>query len=193
MALGANLADISNGALRELLGTRGVSRSLVNLQNGTATFDSVTEPDAIIRFDIDGVACTTADVTNKALATLAALQNPVTGLDGYYTQPAGKTVYYVWVVNAAGTSYVIQGTYNGQVLGGGTAITLGDGSIPKIAVPGTYAPLAIFKVVTAAGTFIPGTTFWDSANLTAASCGSCPVSVLPSATPAAASFVAGGA
>lgn len=186
------LADLQSRALRELVGTRTHSRTLVNLQNATATFDGVSEPDAIMRFDIAGVQCTTADVTNKALATLAALQNPVTGYDGYYDQPKSTTVYYTACVNAAGTMYVIQGTYAGQVLGGSKAIgPRGDGSIPQIAVPDTYAPFAVFKVVNGTtAVFTPGTTNWDATNVVSSAC---PVSVLPNGIPAASLFVAGGA
>jgi len=183
----SKLSDISNANLRELLGNRSVSRTLVNLQNGTATFDGVTEPDAIMIVEIDGGLFHIADVTNKALATLAALQNPITGQDGYYVQPAGTTVYYVWVVNAAGTSYVIQGTYSGQAFTPFKS-ALGDGSVPDIAVKSTYAPIAIFKVVTdATHTFTPGTTNWDATGITSSAAA---VSVLGVNTPA---FIAGGA
>jgi len=174
----ARLSDVSNRALREMLGTRNSSQQLVNLQNGTNTFDSVTEPDAIIQGSIAGAALKVADVTNKALATLAALQNPITGYDGYYSQPINTTVYYVWVVNAAGTSYVIQGTYAGQVLGGSKAIApRGDGLIPDIVVPDTYMPCAVFRVVNGAtAVFIPGTTNWDATTVVSSAA---PVHVLP--------------
>ena len=187
----AKLQDIQARALRELIGTRILSRSLVNLQNATATFDSVTEPDALIVGLAGGGAFTTADVTNKVLATLPALQNPVTGNDGYYDQPKSTTVYYLWVVDAAGTSYVIQGTYAGQVLGYGFPRgPKGDGSIPDVAVPDTYAPVAVFKVVNGTtAVFVPGTTNWNAAGVTASAA---PVGVLTS-DPAKYTFVAGGA
>ena len=189
---GASLADVGNRAIREMLGTNCVSRSLVNLQNGTATFDSVTEPDAIIRGNVGGAAMTMADVTNKVLATLDALQTPNTGQAGYYAQPISTTVYYLWVANYAGTSYVIQGTYSGQVIprNGGQNSTRGDGSIPFIAVPDTYFPIAVFKVVNGVtAVFTPTSTFWDATNVTSSAA---PVSVLPSSA-AALTFVAGGA
>ncbi len=189
---GASLADISNRALRELIGTNCRSRSLVNLQNATATFDSVTEPDGIIVGSIGGFAIAPADVTNKALATLAALQNPVTGQDGYYSQPVSTTVYYLWVMNAAGTSYVIQGTYSGQVISrnGGQQSARGDGSIPFIAVAGTYMPIAVFKVVNGVtAVWIPGTTNWDATNVTSSAAA---ISVVP-ASAADLTFTAGGA
>ena len=187
---GASLADVQHAVIRELLGTRTLSESTVNLQDATATFDSVTEPDAKIMTVIDGFIKGHADVTNEALVTLAALQNPVTGYDGYYVQPADTTVYYLWVKNAAGTDYVIQGTYADQVLGGGLAVgPRGDGSIPRVAVPATYAPIAVFKVVTTAVTFTPATTNWNAAGVVAYAA---PVSVLPAAV-ASLTFTEGGA
>jgi hypothetical protein len=187
----ARLQDIQYRTLRELIGTRILSRSLVNLQNSTATFDSVTEPDAIIVGLAGGGAFTTADVTNKVLATLPALQNPVTGSDVYYDQPKSTTVYYLWVVNAAGTSYVIQGTYANQVLGYGFPRgPKGDGSIPDIAVPDTYAPVAVFKVVNGTNAvWVPGTTNWDAVGVVSSAA---PVGIL-TADVTKYTFVAGGA
>ena len=173
----SSLADISNGDIRELLGTRGISRSLVNLQDGTATYDTVTEPDAIMSFMVNGNIRTNADLTNKAVATLAALQNPITGQDGYYQQPINTTVYYVLCVNAAGTFYCIQGTYAGQVINRAGRNGVGDGSIPDIVVKSTYAPFAVLKVVNGAtAVFIPATTNWDATGVDAYAA---PVSVLP--------------
>lgn len=186
----AKLSDVSNRALREMLGTHFKSRTLVNLQDATATFDGVSEPDAIMVYSIAGNIYTTADVTNKALATLEALQKPITGRSGYYTQPDGKTVYYVACVNAAGTMYVIQGTYSGQdiTLPDGGKI-LGTGEIPDIVVPDTYAPFAVFKVVTSGGTFVPATTNWNAAGVVAYAA---PVTVLPKQA-SDLTFVEGGA
>lgn len=184
----AKIQDLQHRALRELIGTHCKSRSLVNLQDGTATFDSVTEPDAIIQYCIGGATLTKADVTNQAVTALAALQNPVTGYDTFYSQPINTTVYYVWVVDAAGNSYVIQGTYAGQVLGAGLQRgPRGDGSIPDIAVPDTYCPIAVFKVVNGAtAVFVPGTTFWNATNVVAYAA---PVTVLGAVAPLA--FVEG--
>ncbi len=186
----SRLSDVSNQAIREMLGTRGISRTLINLQNGTATFDGVTEPDAIMTFMINGQIFTNADLTNKALATLAALQHPVTGRDGYYSQPVSTTVYYLVVVNAAGTFYTIQGTYAGQVIVGNGAPQVGTGEIPDIAVPATYAPVAVLKVVNGVtAVFIPATTNWDATNVTSSAA---PIAVLPRSA-ADLTFVAGGA
>ncbi len=186
----STLADVSNKALRNMLGTRAISRTLVNCQNGTATYDGVSEPDAIMRFDIDGAQFTAADVTNKALATLAALQNPITGQDTYYQQPKNTTVFYVLCVSAAGTFYAIQGTYSGQVIARAGRNGLGDGSIPDIVLEG-YAPFAVIKVVNGnTAVFIPATTNWDATNVVASAV---PVSVLPAGAASTLTFVAGGA
>lgn len=164
----ATLNDIANRALRELMGNRCNSKAVVNLQNGTATFDSVTEPDAIINGCIAGEAVTVADVTDKVLAALPALQNPVTGQDGYYSQPINTTVYYLWVAIKAGTSYVIQGVYEGQTItdASGKSRVVGAleaARVPDIAVPSLYMPIAAFKVVNGANAvFIPATTFWNA-------------------------------
>lgn len=185
----SSLADISNGDLRELLGTRGISRTLVNAQNGTATYDGVTEPDAIMAYMVNGNIRTAADVTNKALLALAALQFPITGQNSFYVQPDGKTVYYVLCVNAAGTFYAIQGTYAGQVISRAGRDGLGDGSIPDISVKSTYAPFAVVKVVTSGGTFTPATTNWDATGVVASAA---PIGVLPRSA-SDLTFVAGGA
>lgn len=187
----SKLGDLNFKALRNLMGTRAVSRTLVNCQNGTATYDGVTEPDAIMRFDIDGAQFTNADVTNKALATLAALQNPITGRDTYYSIPVSQTVYFTLCVSAAGTFYAIQGTYAGQVISRPDGRNqIGDGSIPDIVLEG-YAPFAVIKVVNGVtAVFIPATTNWDATNVTSSAA---PISVLPSGAASTLSFVAGGA
>jgi hypothetical protein len=185
-----SLSDVSNGAIRELIGNRSISRTLFNLQNATATYDGVTEPDGIMIVSINGFLFNIADVTNKAMATLAALQHPITGRDTYYSQPVSTTVYYTVVVNAAGTFYAIQGTYAGQVITGNGANGIGDGSIPDIAVKGTYAPVAVFKVVNGVtAVFIPATTNWDATNVTSSAAA---VAVLPRSA-ADLTFTAGGA
>lgn len=184
------LGEINFKALRSLLGTRAVSRTLVNCQDGTATYDGVTEPDAIMRFDIDGAQFTAADVTNKALVALAGLQNPITGRDTFYSQPINTTVYYVLCISAAGTFYAVQGTYAGQVIARNGRDGVGDGAIPDIVLDG-YAPFAVIKVVNGAtAVFTPATTFWNATNVTSSAC---PISVLPSGAASTLTFVAGGA
>lgn len=187
----AKLSDLQHRALRELLGTYCVGTATINLQNATATYDVVAEPDGLLLLSINGFAKAVATGADKALATLAALQEPVTGYTTYIDQPKNTTVYYVCCVNAAGTFYVIQGTYAGQVLGGSKAIgPRGDGGIPDIAVPDTYAPIAVFKVVNGnTAVWVPGTTNWDASGVTSSAA---PVFRLPGSA-SALTFTAGGA
>lgn len=187
----ANLGDLQSRALRELMGTRSDGTATINLQNATATYDLVGEPDGLILYTVAGGSYTLATGADKTLATLAALQNPITGYDGYYDQPVSTTVYYTACVNKAGTIYVIQGTYAGQVLGGSKAIgPRGTGLIPDIVVPDTYAPFAVFKVVNGVtAVWIPGTTNWNATNVVSSSA---PVAVLPKQA-SDLTFTAGGA
>jgi hypothetical protein len=187
----SNLGDLQSRALRELVGTHSIGVATVNLQNGTATFDSVCEADAQVISVIGGFPKAVANRTDEALVTLAALQSPITGYETYYDQPVSTTVYYVWVVNAAGTDYVIQGTYEGQALGPyiGPKGQLGDGLIPNIVVADTYAPIAVFRVVNGAtAVFTPATTFWDATSVVSSAA---PVNVLPESV-SDLTFTAGG-
>lgn len=193
----SSLRDVSNAAIRELLGTRSHSLSIVNLQNGTATFDTtITGTAANMVYSIDGQQFAVAVLSNKALATLAALQTPNTGQAGYYTQPIGSTVYYLAVINAAGTVYVIQGKYSGQVItdasGKSRTVSADEAAqLPFVPVAGTYAPFAAFKVaITVTTPFIPATTFWDATGVLAYAT---PISVIPSAAVADLTWTAGGA
>lgn len=189
-----SLADITRADVRELLGNKTSSRTLINCQNSTATMDAVTDPDTTIKYFIDGGGCVLADFSNKALATVDELQTPITGQSTYYQQPINTTVFYVVVVKADGTVYTIQGTYKGQIisLNGGQSSVRGTGFIPDIAVKSKYAAIAVLKVVNGAtGPFIPATTNWDATNVVSSAA---PVAVLPSdLTGASLTFVAGGA
>lgn len=185
-----SLADVSNRAIREMLGTHSISRALINLQDATATMDVVNEPDAIGIVSIGGATVKYDDAANVALAAVAALQNPVTGQDTFYVQPADTTVYYLVVCNAAGALKVIQGTYADQVLSGSLAIgPRGDGSIPFVAVADSYAPVAVLKVVTTGVTFTPATTNWNAAGVVAYAA---PCTVVPASADVLV-FVEGGA
>jgi len=113
---------------------------------------------------IDGVLQTLGAQTNTALAALVDADLPASsrpylqpsGLSGFYSQPAGTTVYYVIGVNAAGTVKVVQGTFAGQQVVANGYTVQGDGSVPD--VPDGFVPFAILKVVTAGSAFVPGTT-----------------------------------
>jgi hypothetical protein len=100
-----------------------------------------------------------ANLSNVAFAALAALQNPITGQDGFYVQPASTTVYYLFALNLAGTFYTIQGNYTGRSIprpGGRNG--LGVSEIPDIAVPYTYAPFGAMRIITGTSAFTLGTT-----------------------------------
>lgn len=165
------LSDVSNKALREILGTYSAGAVAVPAINAgsAATFKTTQSPAASLSVVINGQPKLLADASAKALATLAALQNPITGQDGYYVQPVSTTVYYLIVVNYALTWYTIQGTYSGQVISRPYGLNgLGDGSMPDIAVAETYAPVGAIKIVTdSTHTFTPATTALDAAGITA--------------------------
>ncbi len=162
----SKLSDISNAAVREMLGTRSVGTPVLAITGSAATFKTTQSPASSFLTIINGVPRLLANLSGKALATTALLQFPVTGQNGYYVQPAGTAVYYLVVVNAAGTVYTIQGTYAGQVF---TPFynSLGTGDCPGVAVKETYAPIGCFLVTTdASHTFTPATTNLDAAGIT---------------------------
>ena len=92
------------------------------------------------------------------------------GRTGFYTQPAGTTVYYVIGVNASGSWKVVQGTFDPvaaqsttadpmQVSAYGGMLTpyaIGKSVIPD--VPDGFTPVVVMKVVTSASAFVPATT-----------------------------------
>lgn len=160
------LIDIQSAAVRELLGTYSVGTPVLAINaGGAATFKTTQSPAASFLGVFNGSPALIANAAARALTALAALQNPITHQDTFYVQPAGKTVYYLVVANAAGTMYTIQGTYDGQVLAQDRG-PRGDGSMPRISVAGTYVPVGYIKVVTGSATFTPATTLLDAANIT---------------------------
>lgn len=164
----SKLSDISNANLRELLGCYS-SGTCVPAMNagGAATIKTTQSPAASFFTVINGQPKLLANLSAQALTALAALQNPITGQDGFYVQPVLTTVYYLFVANAAGTVYTIQGTYDGQVIARAGRNGLGTGEMPDIAVKETYAPIGAMKVVLAStATFTPATTALDAANVT---------------------------
>lgn len=129
-----------------------------------ATAAAITSTVAVVSV-IDGVTRAVAAFTNQALTALLASDLAIglanwlqpSGLVGFYTQPANTTVYYVVVVNAAGSIRIVQGTYSGQPLVNPFGYTVvGDGSVPDI--PDGVVPLAILKLASGGSVFIPGTT-----------------------------------
>lgn len=109
-----------------------------------------------LTYAIDGILRTLAALTSQAL---------VTGAEAFRVQPANKTVYYVFAVNAAGTVRTFQGRWQGEPYTDVSGVSVvGDGSVPDI--PDGWAPFGMAKVVTGATTFTPNTTLFDAANVT---------------------------
>lgn len=157
------LTDIQTRALREMLGTRNLSTAGLGVANGTSS--KVDSANAIATI-INGAFCAASALNEYVLTAKAALQNPITHQDTFYVQPVSTTVYYVFVIDAADNVYTIQGTYSGQVLASDRG-PRGDGSIPRVAVPDTYAVLGAVKVETdSTHTFTPATTGFDAAGIT---------------------------
>jgi hypothetical protein len=160
----SRLKDITAKAVRELGSAYSVGNAIV-AADAAATYSNVQLLAGTLTVVIKGVPTRITNVTNKALLAAAELQNPETGRDTFYTQPAGTTVYYLVVHdNVDANWYVIQGTYVGQLRP--FSQKLGDGAIPDIAIGDKYAPLAILKVVNATNPFIPGTTAFNAAGVT---------------------------
>lgn len=131
---------------------------------------------------IGGKMVTLAAQDELVLSALAATDLPTaqanwvqpSGLTGFYTQPAGTTVYYVLGAIAAGTFKIVQGTFDpvavqnttldpmqmsasgGIASAGGGFYSLGKSVIPEC--PDGFLPTAVFKVVTAGSAFVPATT-----------------------------------
>jgi hypothetical protein len=115
---------------------------------------------------VNGFMVALAAQTNTALSALAAADMPAalanwlqpSGLAGFYVQPANTTVYYVIGVTAGGTWKVVQGTYDGQVIGAVTGYpTAGKSVIPDVPDAG-FTPVTVMKVASGGATFTPGTT-----------------------------------
>lgn len=158
----SQLNEINNVDLRELFGTYSIGKATPASATAATTFKTTQDPAGTLQAVIDGVPyAKIANLTTTAPLALAALQNPITGQDGFYVQPAATTVYYLIVVNSAGTVYVIQGTYSGQSFTPFKS-QLGTGYLPDIAVALTYAPIGCFKVVTGTTAFTVGTTNLDA-------------------------------
>lgn len=161
----SRLNEIQHNVLRNLIGNRCFSKPVLAINaGGAATIKTTVVPAGGIVFTVDGVSKLKANLAAEVLATLAAVQREITGLDGYYVQPIGKTVYYLVCLDAAGTVYTIQGTYVGQSF---TPYSnrLGDGKMP-CDIGSTLTPIGYIKVVTGSATFTPATTLLDAANIT---------------------------
>jgi hypothetical protein len=154
----AKLSQIFD-AHRALVGNVTLSRGALaigTVKSGINTANAIT-------YAVNGVIpAAKGAMTSQALT---AGTGPVLAgqVNGRYVQPAGTTVYYVVCLDIAGAVTCVQGTYNGQPLGGPGVI--GDGSIPDI--PSNVTPFGVIKVVTTgAATFTLGTTLFDATNVT---------------------------
>lgn len=157
------LDDIMQLALRAQLGNRisGTPAVLAINLGGAAT---VKTTNAIL-YTVDQYIFTKAALAAQALSVNATLQAKITFQTTFYIQPVSSTVYYLLVMNAAGTVSCLQGTYSGQQFTGAN-ILLGDGSIPD-PQDATYVAFGLIKIVTnSSTTFTPGTTALDAAGLT---------------------------
>lgn len=156
----STLSNVSD-ANRYLHGNVVLSRAVLAIGTTKSAIDTTN---AVV-FANNGVIYNKAAMTSQVLTSATGPLAPGVGstTGGTYVQPAGKTVYYVVCLDSAGTVTCVQGSYNGQPLGGPGLV--GDGKIPD---PGTsVTPFGVIKVVTAgAATFTLGTTLFDAANVT---------------------------
>ncbi len=156
----SRLSDVTNGAIRQILGNRVLNRAALAIDGTAAQHVQTTNA---IEYSVDGVIYNKAALNDQSIAVTHGW-NGVAGSG--YVQPANTTVFYTLGLNAAGTLCSVQGSYSGQKLssdptvGVGQAVAgatwVGDGSIPD--VPSGYTAFGIVKVTTAGSTFTPGTT-----------------------------------
>ena len=161
------LKDIQNGDLRKALGNSCLSKITlaINLA-GAATVKSTNAA----TYTVDGVAYTKAALAAQSIAvTHDCFGKAVGGNElSAYVLPAGKTMYLLICLNAAGTVAVVQGSYSGQSLAyPDLQRTLtGAGDVPQ--EPAGYVAIGLIKIATAnAATFTPGTTALDATDVTA--------------------------
>lgn len=173
------LSQIQNKVLRSLIANVCLSKATLAINAASAATFKTT---GTTTYTVDGVLYTKAALSAQAFSADATVQARVSGQSGFYVQPVSSTVYYVVVLDAAGTVKVIQGIYNGYT-GPGPNPIVGDAGM-NFGVPediGDYSPLGIIKVTTnGATTFTPGTTALDAAGLTVTYTDVC---MLPSANP----------
>lgn len=157
------LDDIMELPLRAALGNR-VTSGVVTLAINAGSAATI-KTTGTTTYQIDSRPYTKAALSAQALTANATLQAKITFQTGFYIQPISTTVYYLVLLNSAGTVTVLQGTYSGQQFTGAN-IPLGDGSIPD-PQDLSYCAIGLIKIVTnASTTFTPATTALDAAGLT---------------------------
>lgn len=155
-----HLGSVQHALLRTLLGNRTLTRPVTAINAGGAA--TIATSNAIV-FSNDGIILNKAALSAQALTVDATQQEKVTGYTTFQVQPAGKTAYYVFVLDASGNVRCIQGSWDGLTIPALKA-PAGAGLIPDIGT--SFTPFAVLKVVTGSAAFTPGTTALDAANIT---------------------------
>lgn len=160
------LKDVQHGEIRRIIGNACASKATLAINAGSAATIKTT---GTTNYTIDGIWYAKAALSAQAIdITHDCFGNAVGGANlSEYTQPAGKTVYYLVCLNAAGTVAIVQGNYSGQSLAFPdlSKVLTGTGEIPK--EPSGYTAIGMFKVVTAGvATFNPGSTALDATDVT---------------------------
>lgn len=157
------LVDINSLTMRTMFGNfvSGVLPILAINLGGAATVKTTNA----ISYAVDGRRSTKAVLAAVALAVNATLQPKITYGTSFYVQPISTTVYYVLLLDAAGTVTTLQGQYTGQTFTG-SSVPLGASNMPD-PEDAAYSAFGMIKIVTnGATTFTPGTTALDAAGLT---------------------------
>ena len=168
----SRLSDVTNAAIRNILGNRCLSKNTLAINAGSAATVKTT---GTLDFCVNGVAYSKAALSAQTIVPSGKMYNwQGQAVSAFYVQPISTTVFYTIGLDAAGNVYVVQGNYAGQKLSNDPAVGIGnsmagatwvgDGSIPD--VPADVTPIGAIKVVTGSAAFTPGTTALDAANIT---------------------------
>lgn len=168
------LSDITNNAIKTLLGYKNNTRAVLAINAGSAATVKTTSAYEYLN---NGVLKTKTALSAQSLVPAGYMFNwQGNAVSAFYVQPVLTTVYYTLSLNSSGTLCVSQGNYTGQMLTNDPTLGLGnsvagatwrgDGSMPD--VPAGNTAVGIIKVVLAnAATFTPGTTALDATDVTA--------------------------
>lgn len=154
------LSDIQHDFVRKLANMQ-LSKPALAINAGAAATIKTTGTNT---YSNRGKILSYAALAATVLAADATIQQRITGQPGFYIQPVSTAVYYLIVIDAAGTVKCIQGTYAGQTF---TPFVMpkGTGDIPSDI--GDYTPIGYIKITTnGATTFTVATTALDAAGLT---------------------------